>query len=99
MMKHLKMVFMFFCSLCFFSAAQAKDLPNTNDCHVHQDYSCLIANSYNLYQSNPSRWESIYTAQAVKARSCGSTKDVTHFLNLWGGWTDGGLSELFWGRY
>lgn len=62
-------------------------------CPQISDYNCLIKNSIKVYGEDPEQWWKIYDYTSTKALKCTNIKDVTLFLRLWLGVTDGEMSE------
>lgn len=46
-----------------------------------------------VYREDPDQWWKIYNYTSTKALECKSTKEVTLFLRLWLGVTDGEMTE------
>ncbi|WMJ07572.1 hypothetical protein [Nitrosomonas sp. sh817] len=53
----------------------------------------MVKNSIPLYQEDFEQWWKIYHHAAAKAKTCENFKDVTLFLRLWSGSTDGEMAE------
>lgn len=68
-------------------------LPASSTCPEVSDYECLVKNSIPLYQEDFEQWWKIYHHAAAKAKKCENFKDVTLFLRLWSGSTDGEMAE------
>lgn len=68
-------------------------LPASSTCPEVSDYECLVKNSIPLYQEDFEQWWKIYHHTAAKAKKCENFKDVTLFLRLWSGSTDGEMAE------
>jgi hypothetical protein len=62
-------------------------------CPKVSDYECLVKNSLQVYREDHDHWWDIYNYTAEKAKTCKSFKDVTLFLRLWSGETDGEMAE------
>lgn len=62
-------------------------------CPEVADYGCLVKNSLQVYQEDFEQWWKIYHYTAAKARRCANIKDITLFLHLWSGETDGEMAE------
>ena len=67
--------------------------PASSTCSEVSDYECLVKNSIQLYQEDFEQWWKIYHHAAAKAKKCENFKDVTLFLRLWSGSTDGEMAE------
>lgn len=67
--------------------------PASNTCPEVSDYECLVRNSLQVYQENFEQWWKIYHHTAAKAKKCENFNDVTLFLRLWSGGTDGEMAE------
>lgn len=62
-------------------------------CPTISDYGCLVKNSLQVYREDFEQWWNIYNYTAAKAKRCRNYKDVTLFLRLWSGDTDGEMAE------
>ncbi len=67
--------------------------PASNTCPEVSDYACLVKNSMQVYQEDHEQWWKIYHYTAAKAKKCENFDDVTLFLRLWSGGTDGEMTE------
>ena len=65
----------------------------SSTCPEVSDYGCLVKNSLQVYQEDFEQWWEIYNHTAAKAKKCENFKDVTLFLRLWSGNTDGEMAE------
>jgi hypothetical protein len=81
----------FFLLTLLFHSSFAFPAPNT--CREVSDYECLIKNSLQVYQEDHEQWWKIYHHNAAKAKKCENFDDVTLFLRLWSGSTDGEMAE------
>lgn len=52
-----------------------------------------MKNSLRVYQEEYEQWWKIYHHTMAKARKCTNPEDVTLFLRLWSGQTDGEMAE------
>lgn len=78
------LVFVFHSSFAF---------PASSTCPEVSDYECLVKNSLQVYQEDFEQWWKIYHHTAAKAKKCENLNDVTLFLRLWSGSTDGEMAE------
>lgn len=78
------LVFVFHSSFAF---------STSSTCPEVSDYECLVKNSIPLYQEDAEQWWKIYHHTAAKAKNCENFNDVTLFLRLWSGGTDGETAE------
>jgi len=78
------LVFVFHSSFAF---------PASSTCPEVSDYACLVKNSLQVYQEDAEQWWKIYHHTATKAKKCENFNDVTLFLRLWSGGTDGEMAE------
>jgi len=67
--------------------------PASSTCPEVSDYACLVKNSLQVYQEDFEQWWKIYHHAATKAKKCQNFNDVTLFLRLWSGSTDGEMAE------
>lgn len=67
--------------------------PASSTCPEVTDYVCLVKNSLQVYQEDHEQWWKIYHHAAAKAKKCKNFDDVTLFLRLWSGGTDGEMAE------
>lgn len=81
----------FFLLILLFHSSFA--FPASNTCPEVSDYECLVKNSLQVYQENFEQWWKIYHHAAAKAKKCENFNDVTLFLRLWSGGTDGEMAE------
>ncbi|MBS0498391.1 MAG: hypothetical protein JSR51_12195 [Proteobacteria bacterium] len=65
----------------------------SSTCPEVSDYECLVKNSLQVYQEDAEHWWKIYHHTAAKAKKCENFNDVTLFLRLWSGGTDGEMAE------
>jgi len=65
----------------------------SSTCPEVSDYGCLVKNSLQVYREDFEQWWKIYNHTAAKAKKCENFKDVTLFLRLWSGDTDGEMAE------
>lgn len=68
-------------------------LPASSTCPEVSDYECLVENSLQVYQEDAEQWWKIYHHAAARAKKCENFNDVTLFLRLWSGSTDGEMAE------
>lgn len=78
------LVFVFHSSFAF---------STSSTCPEVSDYECLVKNSLQVYQEDAEQWWKIYHHTAAKAKKCENFNDVTLFLRLWSGSTDGEMAE------
>ena len=81
----------FFLLTLLFQSSIAFSTSST--CPEVSDYACLVKNSLQVYQEDAEQWWKIYDHTAAKAKECKNFKDVTLFLRLWSGGTDGEMAE------
>lgn len=67
--------------------------PASSTCPEVSDYACLVKNSLQVYQEDHEQWWKIYHHTATKAKKCENFSDITLFLRLWSGGTDGEMAE------
>lgn len=67
--------------------------PASSPCPEVSDYACLVKNSMQVYQQDYEQWWKIYHHAAAKAKRCENFNDVSLFLRLWSGGTDGEMTE------
>ena len=65
----------------------------SSTCPEVSDYGCLVKNSLQVYREDFEQWWKIFNHTAAKAKKCENLKDVTLFLRLWSGNTDGEMAE------
>lgn len=65
----------------------------SNICPEVSDYLCLVKNSLQVYREDYNQWWKIYHYTADRAKKCKRVEDVTLFLRLWSGTTDGEMAE------
>lgn len=65
----------------------------SSTCPEVTDYECLVKNSLQVYREDFEQWWKIYNHSAAKAKTCRNFKEVTLFLRLWSGDTDGEMAE------
>lgn len=65
----------------------------SSTCPEVSDYACLVKNSLQVYQEDHEQWWKIYHHTAAKAKKCENFSDITLFLRLWSGGTDGEMAE------
>lgn len=68
-------------------------LPASSTCPEVSDYECLVKNSLQVYQEDHEQWWKIYHHTSTRAKKCENFNDVTLFLRLWSGSTDGEMAE------
>lgn len=83
----------FFLLILLFHSSFA--FPASSTCPEVSDYACLVKNSMQVYQEDHEQWWKIYHHTAAKAKKCENFDDVTLFLRLWSGSTDGEMAEGF----
>lgn len=81
----------FFLLVLLFQSIPA--FPASGTCPEVSDYACLVKNSMQVYQEDHEQWWKIYHHAAAKAKECENFDDVTLFLRLWSGDTDGEMAE------
>ncbi|MDV6346940.1 hypothetical protein R2083_05345 [Nitrosomonas sp. Is35] len=81
----------FFLLILLFYSGFAFQASST--CPEVLDYECLVKNSQQVYQEDSEQWWKIYHHTAAKAKKCENFNDVTLFLRLWSGSTDGEMAE------
>ena len=62
-------------------------------CASDESYTCLVNNSFDVYMESPERWWRIYYTGLNKAKECKNYSDMSQYLMLWAGGTDGEMSE------
>ena len=62
-------------------------------CASDESYLCLVNNSFDVYMKSPESWWRIYYSGLSKAKECKNYSDMSQYLKLWAGGTDGEMSE------
>jgi hypothetical protein len=62
-------------------------------CPKVEDFECLVEHSLEVYREDYNHWWDIYYYTLNKAKTCKNFKDVTRYLRLWSGKTDGEMAE------